>query len=69
MGYCRLVAGIDEWLFGEVLQDVRFKPADQRSSSCRPVMSVLHIVVDPATDCCRYVGVDDTIEQLLWSTL
>ena len=28
-------------------------------------MSDLHIVVEPATDCCRYVGVVDTIEQLL----
>ena len=27
--------------------------------------SVLHAVVEPATDCCRYVGVVDTIEQLL----
>ena len=27
--------------------------------------SVLHIVVKPATDCCWYVGVEDTIEQLL----
>ena len=27
--------------------------------------SVLHIVVEPATDCCRYVGIEDTIEQLL----
>ena len=27
--------------------------------------SVLHIVVEPATDCCRYVGVEDTIEPLL----
>ena len=27
--------------------------------------SVLHIFVEPATDCCRYVGVEDTIEQLL----
>ena len=27
--------------------------------------SVLHIVVEPATDCCRYIGVEDTIEQLL----
>ena len=26
--------------------------------------SVLHIVVEPATDCSRYVGVEDTIEQL-----
>ena len=32
---CRLVAGVAEWLFGEVLLDVRFKPADQRSSSFR----------------------------------
>ena len=31
----RLVAG---WLFGEVLLDVRLKPADQRSSSIRPVI-------------------------------
>ena len=27
--------------------------------------SVLHIVVEPTTDCFRYVGVVDTIEQLL----
>ena len=27
--------------------------------------SVLHIYVEPATDCYRYVGVVDTIEQLL----
>ena len=27
--------------------------------------SVLHIVVEPITDCCGYVGVDDTIKQLL----
>ena len=35
---CRLVAGVAEWLFGEVLLDVRSKPADQRSSSFRPVI-------------------------------
>ena len=35
---CRLVAGVAEWLFGEVLLDVRFKPADQRSSSFRRVI-------------------------------
>ena len=34
----RLVAGVAEWLFGEVLQDVRFKPADQRPSSIRPAI-------------------------------
>ena len=28
-------------------------------------LSVLHIVVEPATGCFQYVGVDDTIEQLL----
>ena len=27
--------------------------------------SVLHVVVEPAMDCYRYVGVVDTIEQLL----
>ena len=27
--------------------------------------SVQHIVVEPATDCCRHVVVEDTIEQLL----
>ena len=27
--------------------------------------SILHIVVEPATDCCRYDGVEDIIEQLL----
>ena len=35
---CQLVAGVAEWLFDEVLLDVRFKPADQRSSSFRPVI-------------------------------
>ena len=29
------------------------------------VLSILHIVVAPATECCRNVGVVDTIEQLL----
>ena len=33
----RLVPGVVEWLFGDVLLDVRYKPADQRSSSIRPV--------------------------------
>ena len=27
--------------------------------------SVWHVVVEPTTDCCRHVGVADTIEQLL----
>ena len=35
---CRLVVGVAEWFFGKVLMDVRFKPADQRSSSFRPVI-------------------------------
>ena len=35
---CRLVAGVAEWLFGEVLLDVRLRPADQRLSSFRPVI-------------------------------
>ena len=35
---CRLVAGVSEWLFGEILLDVRLRPADQRSSSFRPVI-------------------------------
>ena len=34
----RLVAGVVEWLFGDVLLDVRPKPADQRSSSIPPVI-------------------------------
>ena len=34
----RLVAGVAEWLFGEVLLAVGFKPANQRSSSSRPVI-------------------------------
>ena len=34
----RLVAGVVEWIFGEVLLDVRFRPADQRSSSIRTVI-------------------------------
>ena len=35
---CRLVAGIAEWLFGEVLLDAKFKQADQTSLSFRPVI-------------------------------
>ena len=35
---CRLFAGVAEWLIGEVLLDVRSMPADQRSSSFRPVI-------------------------------
>ena len=35
---CRLVAGVSERLFGEVLLDVRLIQADQRSSSFRPVI-------------------------------
>ena len=35
---CRLVAGVAEWLFGEVLLDAKIKPADQRSSSIWPVI-------------------------------
>ena len=35
---CRLVAGVAEWLFGEVLLDVRFKQVDQRSTSFRSVI-------------------------------
>ena len=34
----RLVASVAEWLFGEVLLGVRFKPTDQRSSSIRPAI-------------------------------
>ena len=33
----RLVAGVAELIFGEVFLDVRFKPADKRSSF-RPVI-------------------------------
>ena len=44
---CRLVAGVAEWLFGEVLLDDRLKPADQRLSSFRPVIwrSVAELMV------------------------
>ena len=35
---CRLVAGVAEWLFGMVLLDARLKPADQISSSFRPII-------------------------------
>ena len=43
----RLLAGVAEWLFGVVLQDARFKPADQRSSSIPPViwLSVTELMV------------------------
>ena len=44
---CRIVAGVAEWLYGEVLMDVWLKPADQRSSSFRPVIwrSVAELIV------------------------
>ena len=35
---CQLVAGVAEWLFGEVMLDFRFKPADYSSSSFWPVI-------------------------------
>ena len=34
----RLVASVVEWLFGEVLLDVRYKTVDQISSSTRLVI-------------------------------
>ena len=34
----RLSADDVEWLFGEVLLDVRYMPADQRSSASQPVI-------------------------------
>ena len=44
----RLVAGVVEWLFGEVLLDVRFIPADQRSSSFRSAIwrSVVKLIAE-----------------------
>ena len=51
---CRLVAGASEWLFGEVLPDDRSKPADQRSSSFRPVI------------CGRADGRDVVVDGMLW---
>ena len=35
---CRLVTGVASWLFDEILLDVSLEPADQRSSSFRPVI-------------------------------
>ena len=35
---CRLVSGVAEWFFDEVLLGVRLKPAEQISSSFRPVI-------------------------------
>ena len=52
---CRLVAGVAEWLFGDVLLDVRLKPADQRSSSIQPV-------------CGRADGWDVVVDGMLWRT-
>ena len=34
----RLVAGVAEWLFSEILLNVRFKPAGKRSSLIRMVI-------------------------------
>ena len=35
---CLLVAGVAEWLFGDILLDVRSKQANQRSSLIRTVI-------------------------------
>ena len=35
---CRLVAGVAEWLIGEVVLDARFMLDDHESSSFRPVI-------------------------------
>ena len=34
----RPVAGVVEWILGEVLLDVILRPADQKSSSMQPVI-------------------------------
>ena len=52
---CRLVAGVAEWLFGEILLDVRFKPADQILSS---IWSV----------CGRADGRDLVVDGMIWRT-
>ena len=55
---CRLVAGSAEWLFGEALQEVRSKPADQRSSLLRPYLAVKG----------RADGRDVVVDRMLWRT-
>ena len=54
----RLVAGVAEWLFGEVLLDVWFNPADQRSSKLASYQTV----------CGRAVGRDVVVGGMLWRT-
>ena len=51
----RYVPGVAEWLFGEVLLDVRPIPVHQRSSSFRPV-------------CDRAEGRDVVVDGMLWRT-
>ena len=52
---CRLVAGVAEWLFDEVLLDGRPKPANQRSSSFLSVRG-------------RADGRDVVVDGMLWRT-
>ena len=55
----RLVAGVAEWLFGEVLLDVRFK------------LAAKEIVVDPTGHlavCGRADGRDVVVVGMLWRT-
>ena len=56
---CQLVAVVAEWLFDEELLDVRFRPADQRSSSFRPVIWLV---------CGRTDGRDVVVDGMLWRT-
>ena len=51
----RLVAGVDVWLFDELLLDVRLKPNDQRSSSSAGQLAV----------CGRADGRDVEVEGML----
>ena len=60
----RLVVGVVERLYSELLLDVRFKPADQRSSSIRPVIWVVSVRADA-----RDVVVDGMLRRTAWKSV
>ena len=70
------------WKVGQIVIEERWRLNSALYHSCFNISAfryllpqinfgspVQHIAVEPVTDCCRHVGVVDTIEQLLMSTL
>ena len=65
------------WKLGQIVIEERWRQKSTMNNSCFNLsalgfmlskmnfdLPVLHIAVEPATDCCLQVGVVDTIEEL-----